>query len=171
MTPLVSIIINNYNYGRYLPDAIDSALSQNYKNVEVIVVDDGSTDNSREVILQYSEKIIATIHSQNTGQASAFNTGFQNSSGEIIIFLDSDDTLLENCLTNAVTSFDTPLVVKTHWPLWLVDINGKNSGKYVPEGTLPSGNLLVEVIEFGPEHWGSAKTVCISTCIWKNKIE
>jgi len=55
--PLVSIIINNYNYGRYLRSAIDSALGQTYFNTEIIVVDDGSTDNSPEIIKSYEERI------------------------------------------------------------------------------------------------------------------
>ena len=88
---LVSILINNYNYSNFVGEAIDSALSQSYSNVEVIVVDDGSTDNSREVINSYSDKIIP-IFKQNGGQTSAANFGFSVSRGDIICFLDSDDT-------------------------------------------------------------------------------
>ena len=89
-TPLVSILINNYNYGRFLAEAIDSTLNQAYSNIEVIVVDDGSTDNSRKIIKSYGNKIIPIIK-ENGGQASAFNAGFAVSQGEIICFLDSDD--------------------------------------------------------------------------------
>ncbi|BAY13953.1 glycosyltransferase family 2 protein [Calothrix sp. NIES-2098] len=89
--PLVSILINNYNYGQFLADAIDSALAQTYTHVEVIVVDDGSTDCSREVIASYADKIIPVLK-QNGGQASAFNAGFAASRGDIICFLDADDT-------------------------------------------------------------------------------
>ncbi|MEW5858968.1 MAG: glycosyltransferase, partial [Cyanobacteriota bacterium] len=56
--PFVSVIINNYNYGRFISEAIDSVLNQTYPHIEVIVVDDGSTDNSREVIASYQDKII-----------------------------------------------------------------------------------------------------------------
>jgi len=70
----VSIIIDNYNYGRFLGEAIDSALAQTYPHVEVIVVDDGSTDNSREVIAKYGDRIIPVLK-ENGGQASAFNAG------------------------------------------------------------------------------------------------
>jgi glycosyltransferase involved in cell wall biosynthesis len=89
--PLVSILINNYNYGQFLADAIDSALSQTYPYIEVIVVDDGSTDRSQEVIASYGDKIIS-VFKQNGGQASAFNAGFSKSQGDIICFLDADDT-------------------------------------------------------------------------------
>lgn len=89
--PLVSILINNFNYGRYLKQSIDSTLAQTYPNIEVIVVDDGSQDNSIEVLSTYSAESINTILKKNGGQASAFNVGFSASSGEIICFLDSDD--------------------------------------------------------------------------------
>jgi len=91
--PLVSILINNYNYGQFLGEAIDSALNQTYSNIEVIVVDDGSTDNSRDVIESYGD-LIQPIMKANAGQASAFNVGFAASQGEIICFLDSDDIFL-----------------------------------------------------------------------------
>lgn len=91
--PLVSILINNYNYGRFLRDAIDSALHQTYPNTEVIVVDDGSTDDSRAIIASYRERVIPVLK-DNGGQASAFNAGFAASRGEWIFLLDSDDIFL-----------------------------------------------------------------------------
>lgn len=102
--PLVSILINNYNYGRFIGEAIDSALSQTYDNIEVIVVDDGSTDNSREIIKNYKDKIIAILK-PNGGQASAFNAGFSASHGEIICFLDSDDIFLPDKVEEVVNTF------------------------------------------------------------------
>jgi glycosyltransferase involved in cell wall biosynthesis len=83
-------LINNYNYGRFLPEAIDSALSQSYSPVEVVVVDDGSTDGSRDVMAGYGSKVISVLK-ENGGQSSAFNSGFAHCKGEIICFLDSDD--------------------------------------------------------------------------------
>ncbi|MFB2938667.1 glycosyltransferase family 2 protein [Aerosakkonemataceae cyanobacterium BLCC-F154] len=102
--PLVSILINNYNYGHFLGEAIDSALNQTYSNIEVIVVDDGSTDNSREIIQSYNSKVIP-IFKANGGQASAFNEGFATSSGEIICFLDSDDIFQPEKVTEIVQVF------------------------------------------------------------------
>lgn len=89
-TPLVSILINNYNYGDYVREAIDSALNQTYQNIEVIVVDDGSTDHSVDTIKSYGERIVPIIK-ENGGQASAFNVGFSAAKGDLICFLDSDD--------------------------------------------------------------------------------
>src|SRR5690242_15345928 len=78
---LVSIIIDNYNYGQYLQAAIESALGQTYHNIEVVVVDDGSTDDSREVIGRYDGRITAVLK-ENGGQASALNAGFVRSHGQ-----------------------------------------------------------------------------------------
>ncbi len=88
--PLVSILINSYNYDRFLGDAIDSALAQTYSHVEIIVVDDGSTDSSPDLIASYGDRVKA-IYQSNQGQAAAFNRGFAESQGEIICFLDADD--------------------------------------------------------------------------------
>jgi glycosyltransferase involved in cell wall biosynthesis len=89
-TPLVSIIINNYNYARFLPAAIESALGQSYRHKEILVVDDGSTDGSQEIILRQVSRIVPILK-ENGGQGSALNAGVAKSRGEIICFLDSDD--------------------------------------------------------------------------------
>jgi len=105
LNPLVSVIINNYNYGRFLPEAIESVLSQTYTNIEIIVVDDGSIDNSREVIASYHGKIIPVLK-ENGGQASAFNAGFKASNGDIICMLDSDDVFIPEKVTEIVKIFN-----------------------------------------------------------------
>lgn len=102
-TPLVSILINNFNYEAYLKEAILSALSQTYKNIEIIVVDDGSTDDSKKIIAEFEE--ITSVFKKNEGQASAFNEGFNRSKGDIICFLDSDDTFLPTKVETIVTIF------------------------------------------------------------------
>ena len=86
----VTILINNFNYGRYLRQAIDSALAQDYPNLEIVVADDGSTDELRLVIAGYGGKITPVLK-PNGGQASALNAGFAGSKGDIICLLDSDD--------------------------------------------------------------------------------
>ena len=154
---LASIVINNYNYGRFLSEAIDSALNQTYTHAEVVVVDDGSTDNSRDVIAKYSSRVVAVLK-ENGGQASAFNAGVQASRGEIIVFLDSDDKLLPTAVARAVESFDDPRVVKAHWPLWRIDGSGRMTGEIVPHHPLPEGDLRGAVVRYGPEHWGRAES-------------
>jgi glycosyltransferase involved in cell wall biosynthesis len=97
--PIVSVIIPTYNYAQYLPDAIDSVLNQTYKDFEIIVVDDGSTDNTSDVILQYlSNPCLRYIRKENGGQASAKNRGIIESKGEFIAFLDADDIWFSNKL-------------------------------------------------------------------------
>jgi glycosyltransferase involved in cell wall biosynthesis len=105
-TPLlVSILINNYNYGAYIREAIDSAVEQTYPHTEVIVVDDGSQDESISIINSYSNGTIKPILKENAGQASAFNAGFLASRGDIICFLDSDDYFQPNKVQEIVWKF------------------------------------------------------------------
>jgi glycosyltransferase involved in cell wall biosynthesis len=144
--PLASIIVNNYNYGRFLQDATDSALNQTYSNIEVIVVDDGSTDNSREIIDSYGKQVIPILK-QNGGQASAFNTGFVVSRGEVIIFLDADDMLLPTAVEKAVEKLWQPEVVKVHWYQWEIDSQSKQTGQKYPDNyALGEGNFREKFI-------------------------
>ena len=138
---LVSIIINNYNYDRFLAEAIDSALNQSYDKIEVIVVDDGSTDNSRQIIAQYSDRIIPILQ-PNGKQAAAFNSGFAKSKGEIIIFLDSDDYLFPQAVEEIVAVW-RPNLAKVHYRLNVVDAVGKSLGYSSPQGTSPLSRGLV----------------------------
>jgi glycosyltransferase involved in cell wall biosynthesis len=88
-----SIIITNYNYDRFVGQAIESALAIDWPDKEIIVVDDGSTDDSRSVIESFGERITA-IFKTNGGQARAASAGFKQSTGAVVIFLDADDVLL-----------------------------------------------------------------------------
>ncbi|GAB4524344.1 MAG: hypothetical protein Tsb0014_02720 [Pleurocapsa sp.] len=103
-SPLATILINNYNYAPFLKTSIDSALKQTYDNIEIIVVDDGSTDNSRKIIDSYGNQIIPILK-DNGGQASAFNLGFAKSQGDIIFFLDSDDFFLPEKVATVINIF------------------------------------------------------------------
>ena len=106
--PLVSVLISNYNCDRYLASSINSAINQTYPNTEIIVVDDGSTDNSRQLIESYQNNITA-LFKANGGQASAFNAGFAVSKGEIICLLDADDLWLPSKVEQVVTAFNNYL--------------------------------------------------------------
>lgn len=103
--PLVSVLVSNYNCDRYLNLAIDSALNQTYLNTEIIIVDDGSSDQSRQVIENYADKIIA-IFKENGGQASAINAGFTASKGEFICLLDADDLWLPSKVEEVIAAFN-----------------------------------------------------------------
>lgn len=123
-TPLVSIIIANYNYGRFLREAIDSALNQTYPYIEVIVVDDGSTDNSCEIIKSYANQIIPILK-ENGGHSSVCNTGFTAGTGDIICFLDADDRFTLNKVEKVIELFEkNPLAGWVFHQLDYVDVNG-----------------------------------------------
>lgn len=149
--PLVSIVIDNYNYGHFVAAAIESALRQTYQSREVIVIDDGSTDNSREIIEAFGNDVQA-IFKANGGQGSAFNAGFAASKGEIIVFLDSDDLLLPTAVERAVCLFSDPETSVVHWPLELVDSSCQPLGHQFPAGDLCEGDLRQFVYRHGPTH-------------------
>jgi glycosyltransferase involved in cell wall biosynthesis len=93
---LVSIIIPCYNHGNYLAEAIDSLHTQTYNNLEIIVVDDGSTDNTREVAEKYSD--LNYVYQTNQGLSAARNTGIKHSRGKYLVFLDADDWLFPKAI-------------------------------------------------------------------------
>jgi glycosyltransferase involved in cell wall biosynthesis len=103
-TPLVSCVIPCYNRPVFVRDAIDSALAQTYTRVEVVVVDDGSTDNTPEVLAEYGNRI-RVIRQSNAGTAAARNTGIANSQGEFLAWLDSDDAWLPQKIEAQVQAF------------------------------------------------------------------
>ena len=156
---LVSIIINNYNYDRFLAEAIDSAIAQTYARIEVIVVDDGSTDKSREIIAGYGERLTPILQ-VNGKQAAALNSGFAASHGEIVLFLDSDDYLLPTAIERIVAAFG-PGVAKVHYRLQVVDIDSKPSGAFIPTTTmkLSTGEVWRQLV---------ATSGYVSTCMSGN---
>lgn len=87
---LVSVVIPNYNYGRYISEAIESVLAQTYPHFEIIVVNNGSTDDSLEILQEYRDRI-TLINQENRGQSEARNSGLRVAAGELIAFLDADD--------------------------------------------------------------------------------
>lgn len=132
----VSVVINNYNYGRFLPDAIDSALAQTYSALEVIVVDDGSTDDSKEVIARYGDRIIPVLK-QNAGQVSAVEAGVKASRGEIVCMLDSDDYWNCDKVKQVVAAFAaSPSSIMAYHLLQPIDLKGHISGRATPAAIL-----------------------------------
>jgi hypothetical protein len=144
-----SIIISSYNYGRFLREAIDSALGQTYPNTEVIVVDDGSTDDSRDVIASYGDRIIPVLK-ENGGQASTWNAGFRESRGNVVVFLDSDDVLLPTAVEDALQTLKDRRLAKVHWPLLAINQQGQKTGQLVPRRPLPDGAVRETVLAGGP---------------------
>lgn len=103
----VSVIIPNFNRGNYLDLAIQSVLLQDYSELELIVIDGGSKDNSTETIKKYASQISYWLSESDSGQGNAINKGFAVSTGEIVTFLSSDDMYLPGTLTDVVKCFCT----------------------------------------------------------------
>jgi glycosyltransferase involved in cell wall biosynthesis len=135
--PLVSIVINNYNYEKYLGRAIDSALSQTYPRTEVIVVDDGSEDGSRDIINGYGPRL-TPIFKRNGGQASAINAGAAACRGDLVVFLDADDVLVADAAAMAAKVFTSnPPASKLQFKLALIDEAGRPVNRTWPELDYP----------------------------------
>jgi GT2 family glycosyltransferase len=101
--PLVSVMMPTYNNGRYIGQAIESIYAQNYKNIEVIVIDDGSTDNTKEIIKKYQD--IKYFYIEHKGISLARNIALEKSKGEYIAFCDSDDYWLPEKLNTQMQYF------------------------------------------------------------------
>ena len=143
-TQKVSIIIVNHNYARFLRQAIDSALSQTYTNTEVIVVDDGSTDDSSAIIQSYGSQIIRILKG-NAGQLSCYYSGFAACSGDLVLYLDADDFLYPECVSEVIAHWQ-PGCVKAHYYLDVVDEGGARMDAVVPSGCLGKGKSPLKMM-------------------------
>lgn len=146
---LVSVVITNFNYGAYVAEAIESAISQTYGDLEVIVVDDCSTDNSREVISRYAERVTIVLR-EHGGQLASLNEGFARSRGDIVIFLDADDVLYPDAVKRHVEKLQKPGIVKSQGYLKIVDRSGVPTGGRIPVRISPPGNYRQRFFEYGP---------------------
>lgn len=122
MEKRVSIILPTYNVERYLEKCLDSVLEQTYKNIEIIVVDDGSTDSSLEIAKRYKEKDerIKVLTQENKGSGPARNLGLEHAIGEYCIFVDPDDWIDDNLVEKLLSyqSINDYDLVATHWKIW-----------------------------------------------------
>jgi glycosyltransferase involved in cell wall biosynthesis len=127
----VSIIISNYNNARFLGAAIDSALGQDHPLCEVIVVDDCSTDNSREIVVGYADRIRCMLRETNGGQTIAVMGAWALARYPILMFLDSDDLLFPHA-ASTVAGHWTTAAVKAQFPLATIDPEGRQLGHVNP---------------------------------------
>ena len=127
---LVSIVIINCNYAAYLQEAAHSALTQTYKSVEVIVVDDGSTDASRAMIRAMQPHVRPVFQNQ-AGHVAAFNAGYAAAAGDVILFLDADDWLDAECICEVMRAW-TPMLAKVQFRLRTVDADGVDQNMPFP---------------------------------------
>jgi glycosyltransferase involved in cell wall biosynthesis len=153
--PLVSILINNYNYGRFVGAAIESALGQSYQLREVVVVDDGSTDDSREVIASYGDHVMP-VYKENGGQASAFNAGFRATRGQIVTFLDADDMLDRDIVARIVEAFkEHPTAGMVQCRVELTDAGANPLGIVIPPAyvRMPTADLRKRPTDINNGSW------------------
>lgn len=127
----VSVVIPNYNYESFVGAAIESALALDWPDVEIIVVDDGSTDGSRQVIERYADRV-TPVFKANGGPATACNAGYALATGDLIIFLDSDD-LVDPSLIREVAAVLTPQTSKVQVQMQTVDAEAKPLGNVFPK--------------------------------------
>ncbi|NES69216.1 MAG: glycosyltransferase [Okeania sp. SIO2D1] len=162
VVPRVSVIIATYNNAHYILEAIASVFNQTYTSYEIIVIDDGSTDNTREVLEPYLDKI-RYVYQENKGVSHARNLGLEMAGGEFIAFLDADDFFLPDKLAKQVAIFDTRPslgIVHSGWRL----INEK--GEKISDIELWHGSLELDL-----ETWVVWKPVTISMMFRRSWIK
>jgi glycosyltransferase involved in cell wall biosynthesis len=140
----VTIAICNYNYARFIGQAIESALRQDYPVKRILIVDDGSTDGSREVIAKFGSQV-DVVFKENGGQVSAYNRAIDELDGDIALLLDSDDLLYPDAVTKVVNAFAAgDDYVKAQFKLDLLGPDGERTGACVPNSDPPEdcGSLL-----------------------------
>ncbi len=155
-TKAVSVIIDTYNYEHFIEQAIESVLNQDFpkEQMEIIVVDDGSTDDTREKVKKYEGRI-KYIYQENKGQAGAFNTGFSAATGEYICFLDADDVWYPDKLNTVVEKFQKyPEVGLVQHQSEYVDINGKKKERKLP--VLPEFYIVNDLLKGDALFYGTS---------------
>ena len=148
----VSIVVVSYNYAVYLAEAVESALAQTYPCTEVVVVDDGSTDASREILRAFGDRIRLVLK-DNGGETSAVNAGFAASLGDIVMFLDSDD-ILDPAAAGAVVEAWRPGTEKVQFRLIMIDAEGQTQGwgfpRYPPGFSANDVDAMARTLGFYP---------------------
>jgi glycosyltransferase involved in cell wall biosynthesis len=166
--PLVSVVIATYNMGQYINLAVDSILQQTWQNIEVIVIDDGSTDHTPTTMATYENDVrVKYVRTPNQGQPKAKNTGIQNTLGEFIAFCDADDLWEPNKLAVQMPLFDNPKVGIVYSEVSNID---ENNNRYVKSGneTRHSGKVTNQLLIENFVPFGTA--VIRRSCIERNGI-
>lgn len=166
--PLISVVIATYNMGQYIDQAVDSILKQTWERLEVVIVDDGSTDNTPAVMERYKgDARVIYIQNQNQGQPKAKNCGIKNTRGEFIAFCDADDFWEPNKLEVQMPLFNNPKVGIVYSEVSNIDENNNRYTKSANEkrhtGKVTNQLLVENFVPFGT-------SVIRRECIERNGI-
>ncbi len=153
--PLVSAVIPVYNGSNYVREAIDSALAQTYKNIEIIVIDDGSSDNTWEILLSYGDKIRA-FHKENGGVSTALNMGIKNMRGEWFAWLSHDDLWLPENIERKIKFLNEHRdYMMCYGEMDYINSEHKILKIYNTTGRwYPKGKMLRHLLRCGCDIWG-----------------
>lgn len=144
--PQVSVVIPAYNAMQYLPETLESVLKQTFTDFEVLIVNDGSSDNVIDWVSQVKDPRVKLISQTNQGLSGARNTGILNAQGEYVAFLDADDLWESSKLEKQVRCLnDNPEVGLVHTPMILVDEHGKSTGRVISSDA--EGNVFKELLQ------------------------
>src|SRR5687768_13083798 len=105
-SPKISIITPSYNQGRFIEETILSVINQNYPNLEYIIIDGGSTDNTVEIIRKYEQHLAYWVSEKDGGQSEAINKGFKKATGDIVCWINSDDFFMPGALSKVADCFE-----------------------------------------------------------------
>lgn len=146
MNKLVSIIIPVYNTEKFLGECLESIIKQNYKNIEIILIDDGSTDSSGKICMEYMEKDsrIIVIRQKNSGVSCARNRGLEIANGEFVLFVDSDDFVQKNYvkeLYDKIQKYDIAICGIGRF------INGKKKNSFLEQQEMNRDDLIIQTLE------------------------
>ncbi len=144
--PLVTVIIPTYNRRSIVVDAINSIFNQTYKNIEVVVVDDGSTDGTGDLIKEVFSHKVKYIYTDHGEKARARNLGAKSAKGEFICFLDSDDLLTEDSIEKRVNCFFERKRCDVAYGIAIREKDNKEY-RYPPLKGYPEGNILVSYVQ------------------------
>jgi glycosyltransferase involved in cell wall biosynthesis len=146
--PLVSIVTPSYNQAAFLEETLRSVLEQDYEPVEYLVVDDGSTDSSPEIVARYADRLAWWTRQENAGQVAALNRGFERATGEFMGYLNSDDTLLPGAVSRMVAELERdPELLLVYGDALYTDEKSRQTG-YLPSREFE----VVEMVRTAENH-------------------
>jgi teichuronic acid biosynthesis glycosyltransferase TuaG len=161
--PRVSVVIPVYNYERYIRESVDSCLAQTYPNLEIIVVDDGSKDQTPAILKTYGNKI-QVITQSNQGAAVALNKGFRQATGEYVCWLSADDVFLPEKIDKQVKIFSLfPSFDVVYTDFYNIDENGTVTGEFQSDW-VPDSRALSRFLK---ENYINGSSVMLRKTVWE----